>query len=70
MLIERTRKTLRLRRLNQDDRLSTENFQRACRKLLEQSSALAHVFEGNSLRIGFANRIADGCLELAWDFEL
>lgn len=64
---------MRLRRLLQDDRVTADDFKRACKRLLENREALVHILESGSLKIGFTNRVAtagDGCIEIAWDFEL
>ncbi|KAG1671622.1 hypothetical protein FOA52_006853 [Chlamydomonas sp. UWO 241] len=67
----RVRRALRLRRLSKDPVLSTRHFIDACKRLLERRDDLAHVVEGSSLRIAFANRLSpDGtCIDVAHNFE-
>jgi hypothetical protein len=68
--LDRARLRLRLRRMVADPRVAPVHVREACCRLVEQADALRHALEGSSVRVGFANRVAEGAwLELAWDFE-
>ncbi len=55
------RSRLRLRSIMRDPRVAPHNYRQCCDLLLEQADALAHVLEGSSLRIAFANRWVRSC---------